>query len=332
MSKLIKKKKKPKKEKSEVALFRKPSKIVVFANSLFGNFANKLSKKPSIKKLSEELRKANIPYLLSTYISIIIFTVFIVGLFGLGLTIIFSLFKVELVSAGGFFPLKFSIKAGADILKSVGTGIVITFILVLITFFIGLGYPKGKGKTINNAIENELPFATMHMGVVSGSGIEPSKIFEIISKSREYKKIGLESKKILNQINVYGYDLVTALKNVSKVSPSKKLAELWNGLATTISSGGNLSLYFEEKTKDYLMDYKLRRQKNIETSGTYSDVYTGLLIAAPLIFMLLLILINIIGGTIAGFGAKNISIFGISGIILLNIGFLIFLKISQPGE
>jgi len=129
---------------------------------------------------------------------------------------------------------------------------------------------------------------------------------------------------------LYGYDLVTALKNVSKTSPSDAMIELFNGIATTINSGGSLNSYLNEKARDFLNDYKLLRQKYISTSATYTDVYTGLLIAAPLIFMLMLVLVNVIGVSIGGLTASTIAIIGISAIVLLNIGFIIFLQVSQP--
>ena len=58
-----------------------------------------------------------------------------------------------------------------------------------------------------------------------------------------------------------------------------------------------------------------------------SDVYTGLLIAAPLIFMLMLALINVIGVKVS---TLTLGVIGIGAIIALNIGFIIFLQISQP--
>ncbi len=65
--------------------------------------------------------------------------------------------------------------------------------------------------------------------------------------------------------------------------------------------------------------------------ATYSDMYTGILIAAPLLFMTTLAIINVIGGSIGGLSVKTISIAGTYLIIpFLNIIFLVFLSIIQP--
>jgi hypothetical protein len=78
------------------------------------------------------------------------------------------------------------------------------------------------------------------------------------------------------------------------------------------------------------MDYKLRRKRFTTISETYADIYTGLLIAAPLIFMLILVLMNVLGGGIAGMTTSTVALIGIGALVVLNIGFLIFLQISQP--
>ena len=72
------------------------------------------------------------------------------------------------------------------------------------------------------------------MAAISGSMIEPSKIFSIIISTEEYPYLTREFTKLINEINVYGYDLVSALRNNATNSPSKKLAELFNGIAMQI--------------------------------------------------------------------------------------------------
>ena len=137
--------------------------------------------------------------------------------------------------------------------------------------------------------------------------------------------------KLLNEINIYGYDLITALKNVSYNSPSKKLSELLNGLATTISSGGNLPDFFKKRSETLLFEYKIEREKQIKTSETFMDVYISVVIAAPMILMLLLVMMKISG---LGFSLSTgtITLITVLGVFLINIFFLTFLQIKQPVE
>ncbi|PIN92182.1 hypothetical protein CO154_00540 [Candidatus Pacearchaeota archaeon CG_4_9_14_3_um_filter_31_7] len=320
---------KEKKIKDE-GIFKQPGNFVKTANKFFGNIGEKIAKSPSSENLRIGLRKANLPYLVSSYVSSVLLIVLIAFIVSLILGIFFSVFKVSLAGVESLIPIQLSLLPIESILPRLGLAFLISIVISALFLIIGFTYPKSRAKGIQRRLSNEIAFAVMHMAAISSSGIEPTKIFTIISNTKEYPLFSNEAKKITHQINLYGYDLVTALKNVSKTSPSDAMIELFNGIATTINSGGSLNSYLNEKARDFLNDYKLLRQKYISTSATYADVYTGLLIAAPLIFMLMLVLVNVIGVSIGGLTASTIAIIGISAIVLLNIGFIIFLQVSQP--
>jgi flagellar protein FlaJ len=166
------------------------------------------------------------------------------------------------------------------------------------------------------------------MAAISGSMVDPSRIFEIIIKTEEYPHIKKEFIKVLNQINIYGYDLVSALRICASKTPSKKLAELFNGLAINISSGGDLPTFFDKRSQSLLFDYRLEREKATRSAETFMDIYISVVIAAPMILMLLLMMMKI-----SGFGVSLstemitlIMILGVSGINLL---FLTLLHLKQ---
>ena len=184
---------------------------------------------------------------------------------------------------------------------------------------------------LSKKIKLELPFALVHMSAVAGSGAKPIAIFELLAESSEFDELKREIKKILNYVNLFGYNLTTALRAVSKVTPSKEFKELLEGMVSTIETGGNLSGYLKEKAEDALSTYKMDRKKQVEALATYSDVYTAILIAAPLLLVVTLAIINSIGGKLAGMDVKFIAWIGVLGVMpLLNIGYFTFLKVTQP--
>ena len=166
------------------------------------------------------------------------------------------------------------------------------------------------------------------MAAVSGSMIDPTKIFSIIISTKEYPALEKEFVKIINGINVLGYNLVTVLRLGASKSPSKKLSELLNGLATTISSGGELPKFFNERAKTLLFEYKLEREKSIKADETFMDIYISVVIAAPMILMLLLIIIQISGIGIS-ISISSITILMVLAVTTINILFLTFLHLRQ---
>ena len=123
---------------------------------------------------------------------------------------------------------------------------------------------------------------------------------------------------------------VTALKKSAKLSPSSKLSALFDGLATAISSGGNLTQFLEKRSETLLFDYKLEREKYTKTSETFLDIYISIAIAAPMIMLILFVILATTGLSVGGLTLSALTILMLLGVVLLNTGFLIFLKLKQP--
>ena len=192
-------------------------------------------------------------------------------------------------------------------------------------------YPSTVVSSRRKKIKDDLPFMIIHMAAVAGSGAQPIVMFNLVLSSGEYKGIESEVKKIVNYVNLFGYDLSTALKTVAITTPLKEFSELLNGIVATIEGGGNLKSYLKEKVNDAMLTYKLERKKYVEMLSTYSDIYTGVLIAAPLLFMVTLAIINSLGGKIGGLTVQTLSVLGTYVVIpFLNVAFILFLNIVQP--
>ncbi|MGC9309175.1 MAG: type II secretion system F family protein [Candidatus Nanoarchaeia archaeon] len=280
--------------------------FIRFANKLFFNVSRKLA--PRFSSLKEDLRKANIALLVNTYISLGLFSslcMFILGLIGFFIFLIFDISFIRYVWVVFLLPL-----------------------LVLVGFYL---YPASERSAAKKKISQELPFVTIHMAAIAGANIEGSKIFRIIANSKEYPNVGKEMKKILAQLDLYGYDLVTSLRNVASNTSSNKLSELLNGLATNISSGGGLKEYLQEKSRTYLNDYRLERQRYSSVAGTFMDIYISVLIAAPLVLMMMFIVMNVSGLQIASLTLPVLLFISVGAVVLINIIFLFILHLKQPG-
>jgi flagellar protein FlaJ len=188
-----------------------------------------------------------------------------------------------------------------------------------------------RAKSRKRSINTNLPFAIDHMSSVISSGVSPATMFKLISNSKEYGEISIEIDKVSNYVEFFGYDILTALRAVALITPSEEFKEFIDGFVSTIETGGDLKGYLAQKSSEALLNYRLERQKYVEALSTYSDIYTGVLIAAPLFFVIALSLVSVIGGNIGGFSVGTIISFGTYLIIpLLNMAFLIFLEASQP--
>jgi Flp pilus assembly protein TadB len=303
--------------------FGKPNFYAKISNRFFRDISNNLMQKGYLKNLNEDLRKMNSPFVVNTYLSMILFTVTISFIASLFLLVVLLFFHIGLT-----FPFLIFAEEGplARLLQKFWIILAIPMATGLLMYF----YPKSEGKSIGSKINQELPFVTIHMSSIATSGVEPVSIFNIIIKSEEYKYTRLEFRKLINLINFQGNDLVTALKKVAKTSPSAKLKELLDGLATTITSGGDMHTFLDKHSESLLFDYKLEREKYTKTSETFMDIYISIVIAAPMILLMIFVIMGSTGMYFMGLNTQVMSLLIIMAIVVLNIAFLVFLRIKQP--
>jgi len=322
IDKEILKRLKGKKKKAVKIETKKPSPYARLANQLFANKVRELIKEKRLTILEKDLIKSNISYTPISYISMLILTTILAGFAGIILFVFFFLFNLSpllpiITRATEPFGMRFLKVFWIIILAPLATGLFMYF------------YPSLEKKSAEDKINQELPFATIHMAAISGAMIEPIKVFSIISATKEYPHLEKEFNKLLNEINIYGYDLVTALKDVASNSPSQKLAEMFNGLAMTITSGGSLYDFFEKRSQNLLFSYRLDREKRTKTAETFMDIYISVVIAAPMILMLLLMMMKISGLGLS-LSTSTITLLIIGAVSLINTIFLVFLQLKQP--
>ncbi|MBD3247203.1 hypothetical protein GF378_01125 [Candidatus Pacearchaeota archaeon] len=313
-----KKKKALKKQRKEASFY------VRMSNKFFSDFSEKLLDKGYFSGLKRTLVKANMQFLTKSYVSVIFFTTFLSAIISFFLFIFFLFFNF-----GVNFP--FITFARVNVFERALNIFWIFILFPLITYLISYIYPSLERRNLETQIARELPFATIHMSSIAESKIEPSHIFRIMVTSPDYPHLRRQFIKLINEITIFGRDLVTALRNSAMNSPSKKLAELLDGLGTTITSGGDLSDFFAKRAQSLLFDYKLEKEKKTKSAETFMDIYISVVIAAPMILMLLLIMMRVSGLGIS-LSTAMISLIMVAGVSFVNVIFLVFLHLKAPKE
>src|SRR3989344_4739163 len=225
-------------KKPDYSIYR-PSEVGAFANKFMKKTADNLvAKYPKLfKLLFDKFLMVEMEMISRSYVS---------------LMLLFTLLAFPFLILF-FFALNFAFKLNFAV-------IFVIAILGTIATFVGFYfYPASLLGGKSKKIKLELPFALVHMSAVAGSGAQPISIFELIAESSEYPELRKEIKKILNYVNLFGYNLGTALKNVANTTPSPEFKELLNGMISTIETGGDLKEYLKEKADDALVTYKLDR-------------------------------------------------------------------------
>jgi pilus assembly protein TadC len=305
--------------------FGKPSSYAKFSNRYFKGLSDYFIKRGYFNVLNKDLRKINSPFVLRTYVSMIFFTVLITFFASLFLMILLLFFNLTIVP-----PFLEPVIDSLTLRFAKIFWIIIFF--PLLTGFIFYFYPTNERANLGKRIDNELPFVAIHLSAIATSKLAIMEIFKIILVSGEYQYTNIEFRKFINLVNFQGQDPVTALKNTAKASPSAKLRELLNGLATTITTGGDLHQFLNKHSETLLFDYRLEREKYTRTAETFMDIYISVGIAAPMIFLMLFIMMGSTGllTNLVGFDSKTMGLLIMLGVVILNTVFLFVLKLKQP--
>src|SRR6185503_624692 len=102
---------------------------------------------------------------------------------------------------------------------------------------------------------------------------------------------------IYKDIEIHGKDIVTSLRRAIDRSPSTKFQEFLQGAITTITSGGDLKEYFQQKAQRYQWENRQDQKAFIDTMGLMAETYVTVAVAGPLFMMVMMAIIAIIKGS-----------------------------------
>jgi len=277
------------------------------ATSLFGDIVDKYG--GVFVFVKDSLPKADIKIPFKTYMSMVFLTA-VIAYVGSLIALIVAL---QIVEISAMMMVVYSIFV--PIMVAITCAVVLSF------------YPYQKMVSRSRKIETNLPFVLTHMGAVAESGIPPYVIFRLISEFEEYGEVSREMKKIVRNIETFGINPLTAIKQAAERTPSNSFKQVLLGFVTTTETGGDVKVFLKTAGEQALFEWRMRREKFLQQLSAYAEFYTGILIAAPLFIISLFAVMNMIQPTLGGFGILDLMKLSIYLLVpILNGGFLLFLR------
>jgi len=104
-------------------------------------------------------------------------------------------------------------------------------------------------------------------------------------------------------------DLITAIKHAVDRAASPWATEFFQGMVGTLSSGGNLKLYFLNRAEHYMRENRIRLTMFLETLGLMAESYVVVAVAMPLFLIVMLVIMFWVSG--AGSQISEGMVYGI---------------------
>jgi flagellar protein FlaJ len=163
-----------------------------------------------------------------------------------------------------------------------------------ITFVVFLLYPGFVSGNRKRNIESTLPYAINYVTAMSTAGIPPAEIFRQLGSSTIYGESATEARFIALEIDLFGRDLIDALRVVSSTTPSFRMKEFLQGSMGCISAGSNLTEYFRNKAEQYALENRQTQKMFLETLGLIAESYVTAMVAGPLFLIILQSIMSIL--------------------------------------
>ncbi|MFH0962294.1 MAG: type II secretion system F family protein [archaeon] len=277
--------------------------------AVFGGFVD--SNSVIFAPLKEDLRKAGIRMSVDEFVSSGLLTGVLTPLMTAPMAFVLC------IALG----LPISTTVGVTFLVGVTTA---ALILSLLYF-----YPTIKAESMKKSIENALPFATIYLSTLAGTGMTTDAIFKILADFPEYGEISREARGIIADTELFGTDIATALSRAADRTPSEELKGLLWGMRSTLVTGGDLRSFLIEKGKGYMQNYRRNIDNYVEELSLFTELYITAVIVGSIFFIIMSTIMNMIGTTgTAMVMIQNIVIYAV--LPMISVGFMLLISMISP--
>ncbi len=290
--------------------------------------------KDRFRDLRIAMRQARIPMSYEMYLSNAVFYSIIAGLAGAFMGMLLAYIVVSVV---GLPPqithLKFTPSTAwmlkyKDISISIFIVVFLTVLLGGITYMLFLVYPGFRAGERKGSIDKNLPYAVTFMYALSRGGMNVIEILRSLSRCTDtYGEVAREMDVIVRDMDYFGNDLRTALHSICEITPSENFRDLMYNLLTVIDSGGNISIYFKDKSEQYLNKARVEQKGFLETLGLIAESYVTAFVAGPLFIIILGVMMSVMGS------GSEVMIYAIiyAVIPIGSMMFVVMVDIITPG-
>ena len=285
----------------------------VFAYQVIGGRTTRFL--PLFKDLDVNLRKSGIKVNFKAYVSTVILTALLLSISVLILVpvLLIFIFKLSLLSS---------------LLFGIGAGLLAGALTVIGFYF----YPIYRADSLKRTLEDGLPFTAGYMSILAGAGVPPDFIFRSLAQVDASSAVSDEARTVVRDMELFGFDVISALEAASERTPSERFKELLEGFIATVHSGGSLVRYLRARSRQYMKLKRIALRRFSDTLSVLAEFYVTLMVAGSLIFVVMLAVMAMLGGGGSGLLDPRLLLHLLTyiGLPIGSVVFLIILDMISP--
>ncbi len=236
-----------------------------------------------IKRLDRSLKGAHFPISTAVYLQY---------------TIVLTLLAGFVYSLLGLLLVAFGIEINLIPFLPFPVTLAIVFCIVVPAVFFGvLYYPALVARGRKTRIDIDLPYAITYMEALSTTVTLYTLFKNVYEAEPLYGEVSRECGMIVRDVEVFGEDLLTAMRKLQEITPSENLADLLNDLALVYRTGGNMKDFFDSRSDSYRELAKQELEATLQIMEMLAEVYVTVFVAGPVAIIIMLVAQNLSGHT-----------------------------------
>ncbi|MCW4016207.1 MAG: type II secretion system F family protein [Candidatus Bathyarchaeota archaeon] len=285
----------------------------VFAYQLVGERTTRLF--PLFKDLDGSLKKSGMKTNFKAYVSTAILASLLVSasIIIVVPSLLFFVFNLSVLMAL-LFGVGMSLLAGA---------------VTVIGFY---AYPSYKADSLKRALDDDLPFTAGYMSILAGAGVPPDFIWRSLAQVDDSLAVSNVAKNVVRDVELFGFDVNSALETTSNLTPSERFKELLEGFISVVHSGGSMVKYLRNRSQQYMKLKQIALKRFSDSLAVLAEFYVTLMVAGSLIFVVMLAVMSMLGG--GGFGPLDsrlmLQLLTYLGLPIGSVIFLIIIDMISP--
>jgi len=245
------------------------------------------------KKLQRWLNQAQMGYTYDVYLERVTGYALIASAVGLFLGTVLSL---QLFVFGGWEALGVTSTA----LQAGGSVLLVALTVGLFAggaFATGYYYPASRASSRERQIDVLLPHAIVYMYALSHGGMNAFEVMKEMAEADDvYGEVAQEFDTIVRDVELFGNDLFSALRDARSATPSENFEQFVDDLISVLDSGSEFATFLEDEAETYMNRAQDEQEGFLETLSILAEIFIVAFVAAPLFLIVVLLVISLLGG------------------------------------
>ena len=154
--------------------------------------------------------------------------------------------------------------------------------------------PRSHAEVRRRGINEGLPRTVAFVYALSRGGMGMPAVMRTLAHNRAVYGHGADEISVaVREMDLFGRDIITAVRNVSRRTPSEQFKTFSENLASVLQSGQNLSGFLREQYDRYQDEAVDRQEDILELLATIAEAYVTILVAGTLFLMTILLVFGL---------------------------------------